>query len=115
MKQEVIKQEYDDEKDLDLKKICIKTQADAEPPTTPSTPSRKRPRAAPKTPSRPTPKTPSKPAKKEQAAKKRQWKGDWKEWVEEHFWEEDSDYRQEPGSVEIHRSEGEHTVSLPIS
>lgn len=55
-----------------------------------------------------TPQTPSKSAlAKAEAAKKREWKTAWNDYVESSYWEKDDSYRQKVNTFEIHRSEGE--------
>lgn len=55
-----------------------------------------------------TPQTPSKAAlAKAEAAKKREWKADWNEYVESSSWEKDDSYRQKVNTFEIHRSDGQ--------
>lgn len=55
-----------------------------------------------------TPKTPSKSAlAKAEAAKKREWKAAWNEYVDSSCWEKDDSYRQKVNTFEIHRSDGQ--------
>lgn len=54
-----------------------------------------------------TPQTPSKSSlAKAEAAKKREWKAAWNEYVESSHWEKDDSYRQKANTFEIHRSDG---------
>lgn len=53
-----------------------------------------------------TPQTPSKSAlAKAEAAKKREWKAAWNEYVDSSCWEKDDGYRQKVNTFEIHRSD----------